>query len=312
MRKNVTLEEARNDPDIIVPIVYDEIFREIFGNPKNVVFTEYLVSALLNIPYEEIKGKISYKTRTSENVNINKNKIEKDIVFIVDIENKSILNLEMNLKDLTSTKILRNVKYITDIFSNIDKNIKVKSVIQFNFNTSFVDNKNKFIYDKYLFRNKKGNILTEKIQIIEINVAKMSELWYSNEYKKYKNVSKKVFWFATLLMENEISKLNELIKDTPISKDIATNLRKRVMDMNDNNELYLGRWYDPEEEYKYWKEVEKETIREEALNEGISQNQEEIVKNMYEQDVDINTIHKYTGIPIKTITKIINNKTKKK
>ena len=84
------------------------------------------------------------------------------------------------------------------------------------------------------------------------------------------------------------------------------------MDMNDNNELYLGRWYDPEEEYKYWKEVEKETIREEALNEGILQNQEEIVKNMYEQDVDINTIHKYTGIPIKTITKIINNKTKKK
>ena len=104
--------------------------------------------------------------------------------------------------------LVEMLKYITDIFSNIDKNIKVKSVIQFNFNTSFVDNKNKFIYDKYLFRNKKGNILTEKIQIIEINVAKMSELWYSNEYKKYKNVSKEVFWFATLLMENEISKLD--------------------------------------------------------------------------------------------------------
>lgn len=55
-------------------------------------------------------------------------------------------------------------------------------------------------------------------------------------------------------MENEIVKLKELIKDTPINKDIANDIESEVLKMNDDSELY-GRYYNPEEEKRYWNEV---------------------------------------------------------
>ena len=177
MKLNVGKNEAISNNNLIVPIAADEIFKEIFGNPKNIVFTEYLISALLNIPYESVKGKIEFKSKSSDNIKVNKKKIEKDIVFIVDINEGHVLNLEMNLKDLTNIKILRNTKYISDIFSNLlkpgDKETEVKYVTQFNFNTQYADTKNKILFDEYTFQNKKGNLLTDKIKIIHINIAKM-------------------------------------------------------------------------------------------------------------------------------------------
>ena len=176
--KNNTKDKNIINKNFIVPIAYDEVFREIFGNPKNIVFTEYLISALLNIPYENIKDKVCFKNRTSDNININKKKIEKDIVVTIGTDESKVINLEMNLNDYDTVKRIRNTKYISDIFSSNEKDKKknkiMKQVIQFNFNTNYTDKKNNYVYDEYLFRNKKGNILTDKIQIINLNVAKMS------------------------------------------------------------------------------------------------------------------------------------------
>ena len=49
------------DPDSIVPICYDEMFKAVFGNEKYPNITAYLISLLTNIPYSEIKGHIEYK-----------------------------------------------------------------------------------------------------------------------------------------------------------------------------------------------------------------------------------------------------------
>jgi len=239
---NVTKKEIQNNPNLIVPIVCDEVFREIFGNPKNVVFTEYLISALLDIPYQEVKGRVYFQTRTSNKVNINKKKIEKDVVFGVNIDNnKLIINLEMNYKDLTKYKIIRNTKYISDILASTDKpgknkkkkndnnddkeNDIIKEVLQFNFNTTFVDKRNKYLIDRYYFRNEKGKILTKIVQIVNINVAEMSRLWYSKDKKKREKVSEVILWFGALIMENEKSKLNKLINNAPIDKTVAKDLR---------------------------------------------------------------------------------------
>ena len=93
---NSTKDKNIKNKNLIVPIAYDEVFREIFGNPKNIVFTEYLISALLNIPYENIKDKVCFKTRNNDNLNINKKKIEKDIVVTIGRDESIVVNLEMN------------------------------------------------------------------------------------------------------------------------------------------------------------------------------------------------------------------------
>ena len=308
----------------------------LFGNPQNVVFTEYLVSALLNIPYDEVKGKIEFKSNTSSNVKIKKKKIEKDIVFLVDILEGHILNLEMNFNDLTDVKILRNTKYISDIFSNLlkpgESEKSVKYVTQFNFNTEYADKKNKLFFDTYYFQNNKGNILTDKLQIVHINVAEMSKMWYSGKYKRHKEVSKIVFWFASLIMEQEKIKLNELVLNSPIPKNTAEDLERKVLDMSDDSELY-GRYYNKEEEDKFWRDLERQEIKEkartEALAEGLAkghasglaeglakgllQKQIEFVLTMYEKQYDLKTISDLTKLDIEDIQKIIkNNKFKSK
>ena len=303
MISKITKDKIINNDNLIVPIAYDEVFREIFGNPKNIIFTEYLISALLNIPYDFIKNKVSFKTRNNNNINVNKKRFEKDIVVTIGEDESLVVNLEMNLNDYDDIKRIRNTKYISDIFSSNEKDKKkrkiIKQVIQFNFNTNYTDKKNNYIYDEYLLRNKKGNILTNKIQIINLNVAKMSDLWYSKKYKKYINISKVIFWFGALIMENEKIKLKELINDTPIDNDIAKNLESEVIKMNDSKELY-GRYYNPEEEKKYWDEVREEYAKEKI--------QQEIVRNMYNNNMNPKTISNYTNIPISTVEDIISRK----
>ena len=335
MKLNVNKEEAINNHNLIVPIAYDEVFREIFGNPKNSVFTEYLVSALLNIPYDEVKGKIVFKSKDSDNIKVNKKKMEKDIVFVVDINKGHVLNLEMNLNDLSDIKKIRNTKYISDIFSNLlkpgDNEDSVKYVTQFNFNTEYADKKNKYIYDEYKYQNKKGNVLTNKIKIIHINIARMSELWYNKRYKRYKNISKIIFWFATLIIENEKSKLQELVDSSPINIDIAKDLERKVLTMNDDSELY-GRYYNKEEEEKFWRDLERKELRKEAIAEGLAEGlakglakglaegllkgklekQTETILNMYEDNMDIKLIAKYNNISIEKVNEIISDNFNKK
>ncbi|MBQ8892195.1 MAG: hypothetical protein IJ068_05010 [Bacilli bacterium] len=322
MNKFITKEEFKKNPNYIVPICYDEVYKEIFGNPQNIVFTEYLVSALLNIPYKVIKGKIHFQTKNSLKLNVKKRNIEKDVVFLVEVKEPQILNLEMNLHDLTNLKIKRNTKYISDIYSNLqvpskDKNIKVKYVTQFNFNTECVDKENKLIYDEYYYRNDKGHILTNTTRIVHINVAKMSELWYNNEYKKYPDISSIVFWFGAVIMTHEKKKLKELVNNAPIDKQIATMLERKVLNMNDDSELF-GRYYNREEEYKFWRDLEREELKEEAieeghqegLKEGILQYKTQIVMTMHEKNYPLETIKEITKLSEKEINKIIKNNSK--
>ena len=78
--------------------------------------------------------------------------------------------------------------------------------------------------------------------------------------------------------------------------------------MNDDSELY-GRYYNPEEEKRYWDEVREEYARKEAYENGLSQgtlsNQQEIVRNMYNNNLNPKTISEYTNIPINTVRNII-------
>ena len=313
MNKNITRQMAIENSNFIVPIAYNELFLEIFGNPKNVVFTEYLVSGLLSIPYKEIKGKIKYDSRTSTKVNVHKKKMEKDIVFLLDIKEPYILNLEMNLNDLTETKVDRNVGYAFDIVSNMLKPGEIentrKRFIQYNFNTVFVDKENKLIYDDYNYLNKKNNLLSKKAQITHINIAKMSNMWYDKRYRCRPDISEILFWFGAVIMENEKSKFKELIKNAPIDKVVAKKLERMVLDMNSNEGLF-GRYYNREEEDAFWKAVERENVRDEGRSEGRSEERKNNIINLYNNGVSLDLITKSLGLNLSEVEKIINSKTK--
>ena len=64
----MTKEEYLRNPDSIVPICYDEMFKAVFGNEKYPNITAYLISLLTGIPYLDIKGHIVFKN-TKNNIN---------------------------------------------------------------------------------------------------------------------------------------------------------------------------------------------------------------------------------------------------
>ena len=49
MLKNITKDEAKNNPNLIVPIAFDDVFKEVFGNSQNIEVLEYLISILLDV-----------------------------------------------------------------------------------------------------------------------------------------------------------------------------------------------------------------------------------------------------------------------
>ena len=61
----------------------------------------------------------------------------------------------------------------------------VLQTIQYNFNRWYVDRVNKEKIDEYYLRNKYGNILTEDIKIVRLNIDELSKLWHSEDRNKY-------------------------------------------------------------------------------------------------------------------------------
>lgn len=253
MKRNVTREMAMKDPNLIVPIAFDIIFKEVFGTKKNIKITEYLVSILLDIPYEEVKGKVDFKEKELSGKKVMSKKGEKDIVFLVSLEEPFKISLEMNQFNIDNPTIVRNSLFQSDSFvTGIEENdnyVDIPITIQFNFNPEFVDIINRPLVDEYYYKNKYGYILTEKNKIVHINVAKMSDMWYNLEYKSYPEISPILFLISAIIIENEKIKFDELISDKRINDEIGKLIEGIVYDMNENVGL-VSRYYDYEEERK--------------------------------------------------------------
>jgi len=99
MNKIKTRKELQENPNFIVPIAFDDIYKVVFGTEENADITAYLVSLLLKIPYEKVKGKIVLKKTTNNKTRTKEKNSEKDIVFLVDTSVPMKLILEMNRTD---------------------------------------------------------------------------------------------------------------------------------------------------------------------------------------------------------------------
>ena len=322
-----TKNDNKRNPNLIVPIIYDDIFKRVFGSEENADITAYLVSLLLKIPYEKVKGNIVFKSTKQDNYRVNDKLAKKDIVFIVNIEEPLKLNLEMNRSFSLSKSIIdRNVYYESNLFGsglrqeNEYKDLKM--TIQYNFNLDFVDKVEEVLIDEYLFRNERGNVLTEKTKIVHINILKMRELWYNKKYKEFKGIPPALFALASLLMENEKKEFQEMVKVIPINTSIKEKIERIVIDMNFDDEL-IEKYYDLDlerekmlkatfEEFyeelyeKEIKKIQKKNKKIEKENEQHQKEKEKTILTMYENGLSVELIAKYTNNNQNEIENIIN------
>ena len=286
--------------ETIKPITRDKIFKMIFGNEEYPNITAYLVSILLNIPYQLVKGKIVFKNTKNNLKRVDEKSSDKDVVFIVDLEepyDKLKVNLEMNnTKYISSITISRNVYYLSNFHSlglkeNENYN-KLLQTIQYNFNRGYVDKTNRSLIDEYYLRNKYGNILTEDIKIVHINVYELSKLWYSENKNKYSKNYQILCGISALMMCTRKKKLEE---------EIRKGIERIVEEMNYDDAI-PERIYDPVEEERRIKEGELDRAKNLARKEGWSKGKIEgiaqgsldksieIAKSMLEKNMNIELI----------------------
>ena len=305
-----TRNKLETDPNSIVPIVFDDLFKIVFGREENADITAYLVSLLLKIPYERVKGKIKFKSTSHIKKMVSEKNSEKDIVFLVSMSEPLKINIEMNRTDYLESSIIdRNVYFHSNLFgSGLKRKNEYENLtttIQYNFNLDYVDKIGEELIDEFVYRIQRGYILTEKSKIVNLNIKKMAELWYSNEYKKYKEISPILFGLSALMLETNKKKFEHLVESIKMDKDIKEQLERIVMDLNVDDEL-LTKYYDLEEERKKMNEAVMKDLKVRFKKEGKLEEKKEIVINMIKNNLPIETIANCTNLTLEEVETIID------
>ncbi len=294
-----------NNPNKMVPICYDEMFKAVFGNREYPNITAYLISVLTGIPYSLLKGKIAFKNTRQKLSQVTDKKADKDVIFIVDLEEPLKINLEMNNRKVFKQEIIeRNIYFASNFFGmeleESEDYTNIKTTIQYNFNLKYVDTINKEKIDEYVLRNKYGHILTEKLKIIHINIEELSKLWYSEARFNYPENYQILCGISALMMCTDKSKFESDIRSVPLDEKIRMDIERIVEEMNYDDQL-PERYYDRDEE---WDRIKRTCIKSEikeaskkALELGANQEKVEIAKKMLKLGtISIDDISKATGL----------------
>lgn len=327
MNKSLLKKKELLKPGEKIRLCYDECFKIMFGNPKQMEPLTFLLSEILELPYEEIEGRIELFPLTLPNETIGKKKMERDIVVKFNNLEKDKIILEVNFrKEFYETVINRNLNYLSEVASKGlyagDDYDKIEPTLLVNFNTFYVDNIHKKIFDYYYWKNDEGYILTEKQKILNINIAECYTEWYNKTYKALKNdYERNIFLLGAALYTDKIDEFKKCIEEIRTHKKVKKIIEEVSNRMNEENELKM-RYVDFLEETKKINRSiindEKRKARIEGLKEGkeeglkqgiekgIEKNKKEIILNMYNEMVDLKLISKYTNISIDEIKKIID------
>ena len=200
------------------------------------------------------------------------------------------INIEVSNNSYNEVIAYRNFAYLINLANNVIlEGIKAKehpSVKQINLIFGRKnDNYEISRYDLYSFEeNKKFN---ENLEIININVDKLKEMYYNNNKKLTEIIP-----IIALAMTKE--ELEENKEESNVFENVLCNLDK----INDTNIVPM---FMPIEEEKKW---EKEMMIELWKREGIEETKSDVVYKMLKKKFDFKIISEITGLPLKKIKEI--------
>ena len=313
----------------LIPMTCDMVFKKMWGDPDNVDRLSALLSIILDIPYQELKGNVEI-IESEKRITNNLEKNQKlDVLAKIMLNVLGKVNLEMNI-GFDKTDVERNTSYLAHIFScNIRKGedySEIETVIQINFNDYDVDKENNDIVEKYYFMNDKRNILTKKLQIYHINIEKCKRIWYSGCVEDYSKKERQVIRLCTLMNLTDNNEFETCLREIDMEENVKKNIENVEKTLSTDDELLA--YYGSEEDFRRLqqgklKNAEKEATErgfekglkdgleqgieqgiKEGIEQGIEQEKIEIAKNLLSQNVDIEIIKKATGMTEKNIREL--------
>ena len=295
------VKEKVDKENKFIPLYYDVLFYKVFGDDNDTEPLKWLIKQILNIEPVEVQilnGKVlgdKYKTKRSY------------LDLLVKLQDNTKVSIEVNTntgKYVTDrnlfflAKVMGNDLKVNDSYTNFSKHYQI------NFNVNQYQTKPVMEYK--LVNEETKEILSDKMQIINIDISYFSKKCYtSSELENF----------------NEFEKMMSLLgsKDEQHT-DIFSHeegIVKKIMDKADKfrADVEVVEMFDRDELLESLRKREKE----EAIKEAVLENTKEVTKevksnttreiaiNFIKENVDVSVISKATGLTIDEINKLKEN-----
>ena len=276
------------DSDKFYTCKSDRAFKEVFLKKNDSEPLQALLELILEIKIDYLEIK---KTELlSGNVNIK----DKRVDAVVYAGNKKI-DIEINSQDKDYVKP-RNTAYICNMYQShtlVGELYDEKTdIILVNLTWGLGSENDKMI--KYMIMSEDGKQYVKNFIIYEINMDYFDKLWYS---KNEEEIKKNMYLIMLNLDKKELEAMPKDKRDKIVDKYITN-----VTIVNDNPEFQK---YMSEEEDK--RKIQNSLISEaknEGISQGISEEKNNVAKNLLSMNMPIEDISKATGLSIEEISKI--------
>ena len=279
------------DSDKFYTCKSDRAFKEVFLKKNDSEPLQALLELILEIKIDYLEIK---KTELlSGNVNIK----DKRVDAVVYAGNKKI-DIEINSQDKDYVKP-RNTAYICNMYQShtlvgelYDEKTDIVLV-----NLTWVLGSKESKKTKYMIMSEDGKQYVKNFIIYEINMDYFDKLWYS---KNEEEIKKNMYLIMLNLDKKELEAMPKDKRDKIVDKYITN-----VTIVNDNPEFQK---YMSEEEDK--KKIQNSLISEaknEGISQGISEEKNNVAKNLLSMNMPIEDISKATGLSLEEIKNISKN-----
>ena len=270
----------------------DRMFKAIFCNEDNTYLFKEFLSRLLEsdvkiIRYLRNEIEVRHSSSKSKTVDILA-EVDKKIVHIeINSEyNKTYLHIRNFITEVFDKKTLRGEDYIyNDDFIHIDLTYKLPNTF------------NK-VYRTYYVMDKDENKYIEDFKILEFNMDRIMEFWYSKDIEKINN------FLHLIILDLNLEEIDELLKLLKKERDVLffKDFKEKLSELN-KDDYFVSR-ISREEDLMRRANTEKKIAYNEGIEQGIEYNKIETAKNLKELNMDTEQISKVTGLSIEEIEKI--------
>ncbi len=248
---------------------YDRVFKAVFCDESNPNMLKVFLEKLLNIEITEIYF-------LKQELELNDIRERKKIVDLLVKVKENYIHIELNSSNQSYLHI-RNFCYFANIISrNTRKGKQYNKEVEFIHIDLSYGIKGKEARCEYQIRDEVGSLYIKNVKIIEYNMDRIMEYWYTADRKKIEEYK----YLIMLGLDRET--LREFVKGDAYMEAY----QKKVEELN-NEEIYIP-WITPEEDEEFILNTEKDI----SFKEG----KKEVARNLLESGVDIQIIQKATGL----------------
>ena len=267
---------------------YDKAFKEIMMKKENFNILKKVLETILKVMIQEIK--LQPLNLNTGNIHIKGKEVD---LLVITEHGKIEVEVNTYYNDYVRT---RNFSYITSIYNNQvtvgEKYNEDMNIIQINLNYGVKDTEYKRVYK---VRDETGKEYIKNFSIYEINMEKLKEIWYDkNELEIEKNK-------YLLMLDMEISDLKKLSKD-----QVVREYMEKIEKLNEDP-IFIN-WITKEKDEQMIKNTQLYRATQEGINIGINQGMKkeksEIAKSMLQENMNLELIHKITGLSKEEIEKL--------